>query len=115
MRRPEDALARAREEAERLKHEGVYAEEASGSGPPPAAPTGRLMEWAVIEPDVEEVRSVRPYGAPVTALKRGLVRLLMQYTGQLAAQQTRFNVNLLARVRQLEERIETLERERRGP
>jgi hypothetical protein len=115
MNQPEEALRRAREEAARLRAAGVYDEAQAASAPPPALTTARLMEWAVIEPDLNEVRSVRSYGAPITALKRGLLRLLVQYNTQLAAQQTRFNVAVLARVRHLEERLEALERDRPKP
>lgn len=111
---PEEALERARAEAARLRAEGVYPEAGAAPAPPPALTTARLMEWATIEPDLEEVRSLRSYGAPITAAKRLLLRLLVQYNSQLAAQQTRFNLGLLSRVRHLEERLEELERERRG-
>jgi hypothetical protein len=112
---PEDALARARAEAERLRAEGVYDAGAGERAPAPAVTAAQLIEWAVIEPALSEVRSTRAYGAPITTFKRGLVRLLAQYNRQLAAQQTRFNLNLLARVQQLEERIGALEDERREP
>jgi hypothetical protein len=70
----------------------------------------KLFEWALIEPDVREVRSTRRLGAPITALKRGLLRLLLQYHTSLLAEQTRFNVNLLMHVKRLEDRVEELER-----
>ena len=69
-----------------------------------------MHEWALIEPDLREVRSTRRHGAPVTALKRMLLRLLGQYLGQLTSQQSRFNVHLLIRLRALEQRVEELER-----
>jgi hypothetical protein len=110
---PEDALARAREQAARRRAEGIYSAEDLAPPPvPPDAVSGpQLMDWAVIEPDVGDVRSTRRLGAPVTALKQGLIRLLAQYHAQLTAQQTRFNVALLARVRRLEEQVEDLRRE----
>src|ERR1700738_2637904 len=74
-----------------------------------AITTGKLFEWALIEPDVSDVRSTRRAGAPITALKRLLLRLLAQYHGELIAEQTRCNVNLVSHVRHLEERIEELE------
>ena len=74
--------------------------------------TAKLYEWALIEPDLREVRSTRRFGAPMTAFKRGLLRLLQQYHASLIAEQTRFNVNLLVHVRRLEERIEELEKDR---
>ena len=69
-----------------------------------------LFEWARIEPDIADVRSTRRLGAPITALKRGLLRLLEQYHAQLLADQTRFNVHVLGHLRRLENRIEELER-----
>ena len=108
MTSPEDALEQARANA------AEYAEDpARAAAPPPAAVSfATLMEWAVIDPDPALVRSTRRYGGVMTALKRGLVRLLAQYHADVNAQQTRFNVNLVARMRELEERIEQLERER---
>lgn len=50
----------------------------------------------------------------MTGVKRLLLRLLHQYTNELEAQQTRFNVALLAHLRQLEQRIDRLEAERTG-
>jgi hypothetical protein len=74
----------------------------------------RLAEWAIIEPEPERVYSTRAYGKPITWLKRMLIRLLDQYLGQMSAQQSRFNAHLAAHVMRLEERVEQLERERRG-
>jgi hypothetical protein len=109
---PEEALERARAEAERLRSSGVYAEAQVSPAPRPVTTTANLLEWAVIEPDLDEVRSLRRLGAPVTAFKRGLLRLLAQYTNQQLAQQTRFNLALVARVRELEDRVEQLETSR---
>jgi len=94
-----------------MRAEGAYGEDLSGYRltPQTITPT-RLFEWAVIEPDLEEVRSTRRFGAPMTAFKRLLLRLLAQYHAELLAQQTRFNVNLVAQLRVLEQRIEALER-----
>ena len=71
----------------------------------------RLAEWAVIDPEPERVYSTRPYGKPITWVKRLLVRLLGQYLGQMSAQQSRFNAHIAAHVMRLEERVEQLERE----
>jgi hypothetical protein len=113
---PEDAVAQARAEAARLRGTGTYGPAETARTPVPALDEGvpwtKLVEWASIEADLAEVRSTRPYGAPLTALKRGLVRLLVQYNGQLAAQQTRFNLALAARVRQLEKAVAELQAER---
>jgi hypothetical protein len=111
---PEDAVARAREQAAAMRARGAYADSAPASLPEPSdsITTQKLYEWALIEPDLREVRSTRRFGAPMTALKRGLLRLLQQYHASLIAEQTRFNVSLLAHVKRLEERIEALEKDR---
>jgi hypothetical protein len=109
---PEEALARARAAVAGMRAAGAYsAEEARGEMEPPPTPSfQRLLGWAVVEPDLREVRSTRRLGGPITALKRGLLRLLAQYHAELIAEQTRFNVNVLRYVRALEERVEELER-----
>jgi hypothetical protein len=71
--------------------------------------TELLLEWAVIEPDLDLVVSTRRLGAPISWLKRALVHLLRQYTGQLASQQTRLNVHLMGRVAELDERLADLQ------
>ncbi|MGI8629175.1 MAG: hypothetical protein ACR2LV_03295 [Solirubrobacteraceae bacterium] len=119
MTEPERALEHAREAAASMRAAGAYGEDHRGPevAPTGAITTGKLFEWALIDPDLRNVRSTRRFGAPMTALKLGLVRLLAQYHGELIAEQTRFNVNLVGHVRRLEERIEELERrqEHRGP
>lgn len=104
MKDPEDALAAARRAA------------ADDDRPPapwgvqdPVQSARRLAEWAIIEPDEAEVRSTRRQGRPITALKLLLVRLLRQYTGQITAQQSRFNAQVAAHVVRLEERVAELE------
>jgi hypothetical protein len=72
----------------------------------------QLIEWAVAEPDSDKVRSTRALGGPITALKRGMVHLTRQQTADLLAQQARFNLHLLTRVAELEERVKRLEDER---
>lgn len=102
MTRPEDALAAARAAAARAGHA-----EAPGLDLPPAAekPSAeQLREWALIEVDPELVYSTRRLGGPITLVKRMLLRLLRQYTTELEAQQTRFNVAVLAYLRELEKR-----------
>lgn len=107
--RPEEALAAARR--------------AAASKPDPLAgdpgiPAGervtreRLLEWALIEPDPRLVRSTRRAGAPITWAKRGLVRALRQHHGEAHAQQTRFNLHMVAAWTDLEARIAALEHER---
>jgi hypothetical protein len=109
MTRPEEAIEQARQAAASMRAEGAYAEDAERSAPP--APTSeRLSEWAVIDPDMRNVRSLRRYGAPLTAAKRALLRLLAQYHAELTAQQSRFNVKLVEELQALERRVEALER-----
>lgn len=114
MTRPEEALERAREAVARKRSEGAYPSDAStaGEAPPPERPTpSQLQEWSLIQVDPELVYSTRRAGAPITALKRGLLRLMRQYTTELEAQQTRFNVALLAYLGELESRLAALERD----
>jgi hypothetical protein len=70
----------------------------------------QLIEWALIEPDPANLYSTRRLGAPITFIKRLLLRGLRQYLGEIIAQQTRFNIHLTAYVNQLTERVEALER-----
>ncbi len=112
MSTPEEAEQQAREEAERRRAAGGYAGVGSSGELDESivhgAPSRELLaRWAVIEIDPEEVvYSTRPAGAPITFVKRLLVRLLRQYFVELEARQTRFNIALL-------ERLDALER--RGP
>ena len=112
--RPEDAPAAAMAEAERRRAVGGYAEP---EGPLRIEPVdhvtrAQLLEWAVIEPDLANVRSTRPRGAPITWLKRMLLRALQQYHNEVNHQQTRFNLHVLRTLLELEERVERLENER---
>jgi hypothetical protein len=112
MTDPERALEEARTAAATMRAQGAYADEQrEDRGEARTATTlENLFEWAMIDPDLREVRSTRRLGYPVTLLKLGLVRLLKQYHAELIAQQTRFNVHVLGHVRRLETRIEELER-----
>ena len=118
MTSPEDAAARARAEADRRRAAGGYADvgesgELSGSIVQGDAGDELLAQWALIEIDPDEViYSTRSAGAPITFVKRLLVRLLRQYLVEIEARQTRFNIALLARLGTLEERVERLEAER---
>ncbi len=105
--RPEEAVDRARAELARRRAEGAYAEDQGDYRvtAPERPSTELLLEWAVIEPDLDLVVSTRRLGAPISWLKRMLVHLLRQYTGQLASQQTRLNVHLMGRVAELEEQL----------
>ena len=109
-----DAVRRAREEAERRLVAGGYNETGADLAPAPVEPLSRerMLEWALIEPDPDLVYSTRKVGAPITWIKRMLMRGLRQYHGQLLAQQTRFNIHTVAYLTLLEERIEKLEQER---
>jgi hypothetical protein len=113
--KPEDAIAHAEAEAARKRAEGRYREDSDAVSEledtiaGPMTPE-QLREWALIDVDTSLLRSTRRAGAPVTAFKRLLLRLLRQYTNELEAQQTRFNVGVLARLEELERRIAELER-----
>ena len=113
--RPEDALEHARREAARKRAAGGYGEDEDAVRELEDAITGpvtsqQLREWALIDVDASLLRSTRRGGAPVTGLKRLLLRLLRQYTRELEAQQTRFNVGVLGRLQELERRVAELER-----
>lgn len=102
--RPEDALAAAREAAARAGHD-VAALEGLQVAPTDRVAVEQLLEWAVIEPDPGLLRSTRRLGRPITWVKRLARRALQQELDQLAGQQTRFNLHVLQRVVELEERL----------
>jgi hypothetical protein len=104
--RPEEAVERARAEAARKRAEGAYPPAAPADpGAPSVGPDlARLREWAIVEVDSELVYSTRRGGAPITWAKKLLLRLLRQYTTELEAQQTRFNVGVVAYLESLEKR-----------
>ena len=101
---PDDALGAARAEAARKRSQGAYpADTVVDRGAPAAGPDlARLREWAIVEVDSSLVYSTRSGGAPITWLKRMLLRLLRQYTTELEAQQTRFNVGVVAYLESLD-------------
>ena len=66
----------------------------------------KLLEWAVIETDPSLVRSTRRFGGPITWFKRSLRHLLRQELGQAYAQQSRFNLMVVTRLAELEDRAE---------
>lgn len=110
MTRPDEALDAARRAVSARRAEGGY-KGVEGHGELEASildgePSRELLsEWAVIEIDPDDfVYSTRAAGAPITAVKRLLVRLLRQYFIELEARQTRFNIAVLARLDALEER-----------
>jgi len=109
--KPEEALAAARQTA-------AAREDALPAGmsiePTERVSIEQLMEWANIEPDADLMRSTRRLGAPITWAKRQLVHVMRQYLRELQAQQTRFNLNVLIRLAELEDRVARLE-ERAAP
>jgi hypothetical protein len=107
---PERAIQHATEAAARARAEGAYHEtpprfeiEAS------RIHDSRLYDWALIEPSTEDVYSTRRLGAPITWIKRGLLRALRQYHGQMMAQQSRFNAHVAAHIMSLDDRVRALE------
>lgn len=111
-RTPEEALAEARRRVARGREQGDYAdvERLEGLEVTAGSDRLRLLDWAVIDVDPERIYSTRRLGAPITAFKRLLLRLLHQYHGELVAQQSRFNINVVAQLIRLEERVEAIER-----
>lgn len=109
---PEEAVRRARQAAAQHAAESDQELLAISPAPDDTVDLRKLIDWALIDPDIEQVRSTRRYGRAMTAFKRGLLRLLVQYHADLTAQQTRFNLALITRIGELEARIEELERER---
>jgi hypothetical protein len=106
---PEEALDRARLVAARRR--GGYSAGALESSFTSEWPSAEALgEWAVIAVEPDILFSSRRGGAPVTALKRLLVRLLRQYLGEMEAQQTRFNISVVAKLQELEDRLERVER-----
>jgi hypothetical protein len=113
---PEAALSEARRRADSARAAGEYAEadRLPALGRPGPPDLGRLYEWAFIEISPTEIRSIRRFGAPITALKRLLGRLLLQYHNELSGQQSRFNIETLVYIARLEQRIAELERQVAG-
>jgi hypothetical protein len=110
--RPEEALEKARAAAAQARAQGGYLDDLRGLEvePTDAVTIDRLLEWALIEPDPRLVRSTRALGAPITWMKRLLVRMLRQHLAQIVSQQSRFNIQLTAFVAELEDRVTRLER-----
>lgn len=112
--RPEEALAEARRRAAEIRAAGGYAEPDGDLHVEPIdqVTSGQLLEWALIEPDVSKLRSTRRGGAPITWVKRQLLRGLRQYHNEVNFQQTRFNIHVLRKLIELEDRIERIEQQR---
>jgi hypothetical protein len=108
VKSPEEALAEARARAAAAAEDEAPEESSPLEGPQPVS-LQRLTEWAVIEPEETEVYSTRRWGAPITALKKLLVRLMRQYMFSVSGQQTRFNVYALGELMALQERVRALE------
>jgi hypothetical protein len=110
--RPEDALEHARlaaaeHAATTIPKGGLEVERSS-------EPTDdQLASWAVVEPDLREVRSTRPgpVGRTVTALKQGQLRLMAQYHAQVMSVQNRLNVHLALRATLMREDITAMRAE----
>lgn len=117
MTAPEQALEQARAAAAQMRSAGAYEDPAHSE---PLASEGvevseeQLVQWAVLEPDAGSVRSMRRFGAPITTLKRILVRLLAQYHQELTGEQTRFNLVVIEQLRRLERRVAELEQRLQG-
>jgi hypothetical protein len=111
---PEEALAEARLRAAEIRAAGGYEELEDDLRIEPLDQVTRaqLLEWALIEPDITKLRSTRRMGWPITWVKRMLLRGLQQYHNEVTYQQTRFNIHVLRKLLELEDRIERLERDR---
>jgi hypothetical protein len=111
--RPEEAVGASRAAAAAARECGKYADDLGGLtvAPTDAATVEKLLEWALIEPDVDLVYSTRRSGRPITAFKRALVWNLRQYYGQVYGQQTRFNHHIVLYARRREDRIAELEQQ----
>ena len=118
-RTPEEAARAARERARERTARGDYADAERLEALADERPAlDRLNDWAVVEVGLDDVRSTRRIGAPITRFKRFLVRMLGQYHREEQAQMTRFNVHVLGYVAALEDRVAELERrlrERESP
>ena len=111
MTSPEAALQQARDAAAAMRAAGSYGEHPAALDAAPAQITrDKLLRWAMIEPDLSFVRSTRRLGAPITGVKRLLLRLLLQYHTELVAQQTRFNVGVFSELERIGTRLDELER-----
>jgi hypothetical protein len=106
MKTPEQALAAARAAA--AKRDDALAP-GMAIEPTERVSIEQLMEWAAIEPDIELMVSTRRLGAPITWFKRKLIHFMRQYFRELQSQQTRFNLNVLIRVAEMEDRVARLE------
>lgn len=115
MTTPDEALERARAAAADKRASGAYAEDAPSLDASPVThiSQSKLFEWSLIDPRIDRVYSTRRLGAPITAAKRGMIRGLRQYFGELIGQQSRFNAQATAHIINLEDRVRDLEEQLR--
>jgi len=101
---PEGAAEHARAQAGRKREQGRYPALAPGALEGSIGEPGLddLERWARIHVDPAGAYSTRRLGAPVTGVKRLMMRLLRQQQLELEAQQTRFNVAVVEHLRRLE-------------
>ena len=111
MTEPAEALRRARAAAEKGRARGDYAEAnpSLDASPVTRISETRLVEWSLIDPDLERVYSTRRLGAPITWVKRLLIRAIRQYVGEAIAQESRYNAQATAHILNLEDRVRDLE------
>jgi hypothetical protein len=119
VRTPEEALAAARRQAEARRESepqpGLGQVDHDMRDSARQVSLKQLTRWAMIEPEELEVYSTRRFGAPITALKRLLIRLMRQYLVQVSAQQSRFNAYVVGHLVAMDERIQALEQSRTEP
>lgn len=102
---PEEALAQARGAATPFTEGPVFLDAA----PVDTVSAGRLVEWSIIDPQLERVYSDRRGGRALTGAKQMLVKALRQYFGEIVAQENRFNAIATEHIVHLEERVRELE------
>ena len=106
--RPEEALEAARARGGRgARARGAYADDLEGFAVEPTdrVSTEQLLEWAVIEPDLDLVRSTRrlrraDHRGPSARSSASCAST----SARSHAQQTRFNLHVVVRLAELEER-----------
>lgn len=111
MKDPQEALEAARRQAGEVRAGGGYEEQPPSFDAAPVTRVSdkRLLEWAIIEPDLGRIYSTRRLGKPITWVKRLLARALHQYNDEVLGQQSRFNAHIAAHVLNLDERMRALE------
>lgn len=102
---PEEALAAARAAATPFDERPVSLD----ASPIDTVSASRLVEWSLIDPQVDRVYSQRRGGGALTSAKRMLVRALRQYFAEIVAQENRYNAVATQHIVHLEERVRDLE------